>query len=227
LAAGQAKLEEALDADERAIAESERLAAERRKKAARRARDLAVLVRGTDVLKALYQCATRLDPSDPEAWDEYARAALDGGRTAEAKTAFEQAALKVQDSNDPHLRYWAMLGSGDVAAAQGDLPSARQFYDAAMSVAEPLAKADPGNDGWQRDFSVSHNKIGDVLRDQGNLPAALESYRYQCARSLMATAAAETLTSPVLRASAKSNQVQITRPAPGRLWFSTGRWSSA
>src|SRR5512147_2918064 len=42
---------------------------------------------------------------------------------------------------------------------------------------ERLAGADPGNAGWQRDLSVSHNKIGDVLRAQGNLTAALESYQ--------------------------------------------------
>ena len=31
-----------------------------------------------------------------------------------------------------------------------------------------------GNAGWQRDLSVSQDRIGDVLRAQGNLPAALE-----------------------------------------------------
>lgn len=40
-----------------------------------------------------------------------------------------------------------------------------------------LAKSDPGNAGWQRDLSVSHNRIGDVLVAQGNLPAALDSYK--------------------------------------------------
>jgi hypothetical protein len=50
-----------------------------------------------------------------------------------------------------------MLGLGDVAAAQGDLPGARQLYDMAVGTAEPIAKADAG---WQRDLSVSHNKIG-------------------------------------------------------------------
>jgi tetratricopeptide (TPR) repeat protein len=33
-----------------------------------------------------------------------------------------------------------------------------------------------GNAGWQHDLSVSHERIGDLLRDQGNLPAALQSY---------------------------------------------------
>jgi tetratricopeptide (TPR) repeat protein len=176
---GQAKLDEALDADEKALAEMARAVADRRKAATRNARDLAVLARGTDVLRAVayYQRATRLDPSDAETWRDYADAALEAGNTKEAKGAFEQAALKAQESNAPRLRYWATLGLGDVAAAQGNLSSARQLYDNAVAIAEPIAKADPGNAGWQRDLSVSHNKIGDVLVEQGNLPAALESYR--------------------------------------------------
>lgn len=36
---------------------------------------------------------------------------------------------------------------------------------------------DPNNAGRQRDLSVSYERIGDVLRDQGNLTDALESYR--------------------------------------------------
>ena len=35
----------------------------------------------------------------------------------------------------------------------------------------------PGNAGWQRDLSVSDNKVGDVLAAQGNLPEALKSFR--------------------------------------------------
>ena len=42
---------------------------------------------------------------------------------------------------------------------------------------ERLAKADPGNAGWQRDLSVSHERIGDVQVAQGNLPAALTSFQ--------------------------------------------------
>ena len=48
--------------------------------------------------------------------------------------------------------------------AQGDLPAALESYRASMDIAERLAEADPGNAGWQRDLSVSHDNIGDVLR---------------------------------------------------------------
>jgi hypothetical protein len=51
-----------------------------------------------------------------------------------------------------------------VLKAQGNLP-------------DRLAKADPGNAGWQRDLSVSYDRVGDVLVPQGNLPEALTSFR--------------------------------------------------
>ena len=36
---------------------------------------------------------------------------------------------------------------------------------------------DPANAEWQRDLSISHNKIGDMQVAQGNLPAAPTSYQ--------------------------------------------------
>jgi hypothetical protein len=54
---------------------------------------------------------------------------------------------------------------------------ALESFRASLAIAERLAKADPGNVGWQRDLFVSRAKIGDVLVEQGNLPAALEYFR--------------------------------------------------
>src|SRR5262249_38078277 len=184
------------DAGERALqslkdgkaAEAERLfaevleteakaAAERKAKAAQAAKHLAAFAKPKDVVKAAeyYRRATELDPEDAQAWDDYARVVLDAGRTTEARTAFEQAALRAQDGTE--LAYRAMLGLGDVTAAQGNLPSARQLYERAAAMAEPIAKADPGNAGWQRDLSGSQERIGNVLRAQGKLAAALQSYK--------------------------------------------------
>ena len=70
---------------------------------------------------------------------------------------------------------YSLRGSG--AVAYGNLPAALTSYQASLGIAERLAKADPDNAGWQRDLSVSHNKIGDVQVAQGNLPAALTSYQ--------------------------------------------------
>ena len=66
---------------------------------------------------------------------------------------------------------------GDVLVAQGNLPEALKSYQTGLAIADRLAKADPGNAGWQRDLSVSYDKVGDVLVRQGNLPEALKSYQ--------------------------------------------------
>jgi len=54
---------------------------------------------------------------------------------------------------------------------------ALKSYQAGLAIAERLARTDAGNSDWQRDLSVSNNKIGDVLVRQGNLPEALKSYQ--------------------------------------------------
>ncbi len=50
-------------------------------------------------------------------------------------------------------------------------------YRDGLAIRERLAAADPTNAEWQRDLSVSYNKIGDVLVAQGNLDEALARYR--------------------------------------------------
>jgi tetratricopeptide (TPR) repeat protein len=50
-------------------------------------------------------------------------------------------------------------------------------YQTSLAEAERLAKADSGNAEWQRDLSVAHYKIGDVLVAQGNLADALAAYQ--------------------------------------------------
>ncbi len=42
---------------------------------------------------------------------------------------------------------------------------------------ERLAAADPANTGWQRDLSVSHEKLGDVAAAAGDLTAARTAYQ--------------------------------------------------
>ncbi len=60
--------------------------------------------------------------------------------------------------------------------AQGDLKAALKSYSDSLAIFERLAKSDPGNADWQRDLSVSYNKVGDVQMAQGDLKAALKSY---------------------------------------------------
>ena len=47
-------------------------------------------------------------------------------------------------------------------SAQGDLTGALKAYEDSFAIVDRLAKSDPGNAGWQRDLSVSYEKVGDV-----------------------------------------------------------------
>ncbi|MGO9172280.1 MAG: caspase family protein [Rhodomicrobium sp.] len=178
-AAAERLFQEDLDAE--AAEEKAEAAArvERRKKAAASARNIAALARWSDVAKALiyYKRALDLDPDDANTWNDYAGAAQDAGRTDEAKAAFEQAALKASGEDAQSVRYWALNGQGDIALAQGSLPEALRIYRSAQEAMDRLARADPGNAGWQRDLSVSYEKVGNVLVAQGKLPDALKAFQ--------------------------------------------------
>ncbi len=58
-----------------------------------------------------------------------------------------------------------------------DLPTQQSLLMAARQVLQRLALSDPSNAGWQRDLSVSQDRIGDVLLGQGDLGGALKAYR--------------------------------------------------
>jgi hypothetical protein len=60
--------------------------------------------------------------------------------------------------------------------AQGDLAGALKSYKADLAIAERLAKADPGNAGWQRDLSVSNERLGDVFLAQSSSGARTGSH---------------------------------------------------
>ena len=60
---------------------------------------------------------------------------------------------------------------------------ALKSYQADLAIAERLAKSDPGNANWQRDLSVSYEKVGDVLVQQSNLAEALKFYQASLAIS--------------------------------------------
>jgi hypothetical protein len=62
------------------------------------------------------------------------------------------------------------------AGIQGDLTDALKSFQDGLVVFKHLAQKDSGNAEWQRDLSVSYEKVGDVQMAQGDLKAALKSY---------------------------------------------------
>ncbi len=95
------------------------------------------------------------------------------------------------------LEWWAMLSNlsaasppaspgwpgrcaamiGDIHVTRGDLQKALTSFTTYRTSSERLAAADAGNPQWQRDLSISHEKIGDVLVARGDLASALAAFR--------------------------------------------------
>src|ERR1700730_5308087 len=53
----------------------------------------------------------------------------------------------------------------------------RLHHPESLAIRERLAASDRSNTLWQRDLSLSYERIGDVQVDQGKLDDALKSYR--------------------------------------------------
>jgi len=66
---------------------------------------------------------------------------------------------------------------GQAYADLGDLSQALTDLRQTIEIGERLAQQDPNNAEWQRDLTVSQNRIGDMLAAQGEGAAALTAYR--------------------------------------------------
>ncbi len=128
------------------------------KAAAKGYRDIAATAGYGDPKKAreYYAKAAKLDPDDVAGMFWHGWMEQDAGSLTEAERSFNAVlAIAAKGTNDFEL-YWAGLGLGDIRLARGDLAAALSAYRSASAEAGRLAKADPGNAGWQRDLSVSY-----------------------------------------------------------------------
>jgi tetratricopeptide (TPR) repeat protein len=78
---------------------------------------------------------------------------------------------------DQHRRVKALHNLGDVLRAKGDTAAALAAQRSAVALAEALVSAQPGQPKWERDLSISLNRVGVLERTQGDLSAALASFR--------------------------------------------------
>ncbi len=127
--------------------------------------------------KATLQELLRLDPDAIWRWIDLGDLWGTTGNLAEASRAFGSALEAARRQGLAREEYAALSWLGDVSVAQGRLAEALQCYQAQLAIVERLAQADPDNMQWQRDLSVSYEKIGDVLVQQGKLAEALQSFR--------------------------------------------------
>jgi tetratricopeptide (TPR) repeat protein len=76
-------------------------------------------------------------------------------------------------------RAWVLVADLEVQAMlrAGDLRAATRQLQAIHDQVQARAAADPANTEWQRDLSISHNKLGDVAVAAGDLAAARAAYQ--------------------------------------------------
>ena len=124
-----------------------------------------------------YTKAVELDPYDIEsllwvAWLEKER-----GNLWEAEAHFQRVLALATSDDRAWAKYWAQVGLGDIRLDRGNLPDALKSYRDGLAIRDRLAKADPGNAGWQRDLSVSYAKLGVAFRKAGRNTDALSELR--------------------------------------------------
>jgi tetratricopeptide (TPR) repeat protein len=163
-----------------AVAEDKTSQAERdRKEAAIAYRNLGAIagLRDPKAAREAYAKSVALDPENAEGvfWDGWFQ--LQAGKLDAAEKSYRALIQLAGKGADENRIFWARIGLGDIAVARGDLNAAIATYGEARASMERLAGSEAGNADWQRDLSVSNNKIGDVLVSRGNLPEALNSYR--------------------------------------------------
>jgi tetratricopeptide (TPR) repeat protein len=154
-------------------------AAKENKDAAKAYREAAAVASVAEPWRAreLYIEAARLDPEDVEGLFQAGWFQQEAGKLEAAESAYRRILAIGKSGTDDRRLYWSRLGLGDIQVARGDLTTALETFRDASNLADRLAKADPGNAGWQRDLSVSYERVGDVLVAQGRLPDALTAFR--------------------------------------------------
>jgi tetratricopeptide (TPR) repeat protein len=116
---------------------------------------------------------------------ESVRKILDG-----AQALMDQLARAAPDDLDLQRSRSSMLNEFVATyLAIGDLSHARTAAEESLAITRKLVAADSGNSGWQRDLSISIERVGDVRRDAGDRAGALAAYEEDLAiaRKLAAT----------------------------------------
>jgi tetratricopeptide (TPR) repeat protein len=163
----------------KAVAEEKvKSAANANKEAAAAYRNLASIAAVSDPGRAreYYAKAAQLNPDDIEGVYWNGAYQFDAGQLGLAQAAFERVVTGGGSSNS-YWFFWAQLGLGDLQVQRGNLTDGLKRYQNALAFMQSLVKSDTGNAVWQRELSVSFERIGNVQVAQGDLSGALKSYR--------------------------------------------------
>ena len=100
-----------------------------------------------------------------------AQAALEVETEApEAPASLDNAALRDE--------FWRLIEVGDEAVRLGGLDNAKGAYERAKAIAEGALEQHPDELNWQRNLSVSYNKIGDVYLNLGDFAEAKKNFEH-------------------------------------------------
>jgi len=149
-----------------------------RKEAAIAYRNLGVIAGLADPKVALeaYEQAAELDPDDLQSLIWAGTIQIDYGNLNKAQARLERVLTLAKTDDQAFYKYWALIGLGDIKKQRGDLAGALKSYQDGLAIADPLAKSDPRNAGWQHNLSVSFSRIGNAQVAQGDLADTLTSY---------------------------------------------------
>ncbi|MFK7893988.1 MAG: hypothetical protein AB8B63_24450, partial [Granulosicoccus sp.] len=95
-------------------------------------------------------------------------------RTQGARLFEEAAELRRGDESSEVI--WWLFEAGDEWQTEGRTHEAQRIYELANTAALSLLAAAPSNTGFQRDVSVSYEKLGNIELRLGNTDAALGNY---------------------------------------------------
>src|SRR6185437_6844332 len=79
-------------------------------------------------------------------------------------------------SGDQRLEADAQSLVGNVMEARGDLAAAEYAYRQALTIAQQLGLAEPGNAGRQLDLASAYSQVGEVAEERGDLEAAEQAF---------------------------------------------------
>ncbi len=116
----------------------------------------------------------RLVPSDGVRLIEYVWRT----RGAALALALAQQAVVLSNAQQAHTDHWkALMWQGDLHHVLGESAAADVLYRQGFELSQRFAASDPKNTEWQRDVSISLDRIADVLLAQGDAATALGEYR--------------------------------------------------
>jgi tetratricopeptide (TPR) repeat protein len=124
-----------------------------------------------------FERALHANPEDLEAAYRLGDACITRGDTRKAQRVFDDMIENGISLGCLWQRLLRVNWIEHTMRCRGDYPGALAACQAGVTIREGLVKRDPANTEWQRDLSVSHDQIGDVLVAQGDGPGALAAYQ--------------------------------------------------